>query len=75
MINARTRIELQASAQEWVDSVMTQYNISAADMEDALNKVLLGLQQKIFQEYLVEQQQAYQNMTQASEQSEVDDIQ
>ncbi len=60
MIDLRTRLELQVSAQQWVDSVMSQYNISAAEMEDALVKVVLNLKQKVLQDYLIEQQEAYQ---------------
>lgn len=66
MIDLRTRLELQVSAQQWVDSVMSQYNISAAEMEDALIKVVLNLKQKILQDYLIEQQEAYQKSKIAS---------
>lgn len=66
MNNLQTRFELQFSAQQWVDSIMNQYNISAAEMEDALTKVLFNLQQKILQEYLIEQQRAYQEAKMAS---------
>lgn len=66
MIDLRTRLELQISAQQWADSVMSQYNISAAEMEDALTKVILNLKQKVLQEYLIEQQEAYQKAKTAS---------
>ena len=59
MINLQTRLELEVSAQQWVDSVMSQYNIAAADMEDALTKVLLNLKQQILRDYLTEQQENY----------------
>lgn len=36
--------------------MMLQYNISAADMEDALTKVLVTLQPKITQDLLIQQQ-------------------
>ena len=45
---------------------MSQYNIAAADMENALIKVVLNLKQKILQEYLTEQQEAYQKAKTAS---------
>ena len=59
MINLQTRLELEISAQQWVDSVMSQYNIAAAEMEDALTKVLLNLKQQVLRDYLTEQQESY----------------
>lgn len=59
MINLQTRLELEVSAQQWVDSVMLQYNIAATDMEDALTKVLLNLKQQVLRDYLTEQQENY----------------
>ena len=59
MINLQTRLELEVSAQQWVDSVMSQYNIAAAEMEDALTKVLLNLKQQGLRDYLTEQQESY----------------
>lgn len=59
-MNLQTRLELQGSLQNWVDSTMIQYNISAAQMEDAMSKVMLGLKDKVLQDYLIEQQQAYE---------------
>ena len=66
MNKLQTRLELQVSAQQWVDSIMSQFNISAAEMEDALNKVLLNLNQRILKDYLTEQQQTYQEAKMAS---------
>lgn len=60
MNNLQMRFELQGSLQQWIDSNMQQYNISAAEMEDALSKVLLRLKDQVLQDYLIEQQQAYQ---------------
>jgi hypothetical protein len=45
---------------------MSNYNISAAEMEDALSRILLKLKDKVCEDYLIEQQQAYQDMTNAS---------
>lgn len=59
MINLQTRLELEISAQQWVNSVMSQYDIAAADMEDALTKVLLNLKQQVLRDYLTEQQENY----------------
>lgn len=59
MINLQTRLELEISAQQWVDSVMSQYSITSAEMEDALTKVLLNLKQRVLRDYLTEQQESY----------------
>lgn len=59
MINLQTRLELEISAQQWVDSVMSQYSITPAEMEDALTKVLLNLKQRVLRDYLTEQQESY----------------
>lgn len=59
-MNLQTRLELQGSLQNWVDSTMNQFNISAAQMEDAMSKVMLNLKDRVLQDYLLEQQQTYQ---------------
>lgn len=59
MINLQTRLELEISVQQWIDSVMSQYNITATEMEDALTKVLLNLKQQVLRDYLTEQQENY----------------
>lgn len=66
MINLQTRLELEVSAQQWVDSVMSQYDIKATDMENALTKVLLNLKQQVLRDYLTEQQEAYQKAKMAN---------
>ena len=58
--NLQLRFELQGSLQQWVDSTMKQYNISAAMLEDAISKIMLSLKDKVWQDYLLEQQQAYE---------------
>lgn len=60
MNELQLRFELQGSLQQWVDSTMQQYNISAAMMEDAMSKVMLSLKDKVWQDYLLEQQKAYE---------------
>ena len=70
MNNLQLRLELQVSLQRWVDNTMSNYNISAAEMEDALSRILLKLKDKVFEDYLVEQQQAYQEMMNASSNQE-----
>lgn len=66
MNNLQLRLELQISLQQWIDNTMSNYNISAAEMEDALSRILLKLKDKVCEDYLIEQQQAYQDMTNAS---------
>lgn len=70
MINLQTQFELEISARQWVDSVMSQYNIAATDMENALTKVILDLKQQVLQDYLTEQQEAYQKAKMANDQSQ-----
>jgi len=60
MNELQLRFELQGSLQQWVNSTMQQYNISAAMMEDAMSKVMLSLKDKVWQDYLLEQQKAYE---------------
>ena len=59
-MNLQTRLELQGSLQQWTYSTMSQFNISAAEMEDAMSRVLLTLKDQVLQDYLLEQQKAYQ---------------
>ena len=69
MNNLQLRLELQASLQQWIDTTMSNYDISAAEMEDALSRILLKLKDKVLENYLMEQQQAYQKtMTASSDQ-------
>ena len=65
-MNLQFRLELQGSLQQWIDSTMQQYNISAAEMEDAMSRVLIKLKDQVLQDYLVEQQRAYQEALEAS---------
>ena len=65
-MNLQLRLELQGSLQQWIDSTMQQYNISAAEMEDAISRVLLKLKDQVLQNYLIEQQRAYQEALEAS---------
>ena len=65
-MNLQLRLELQGSLQQWIDSTMQQYNISAAEIEDAISRVLLKLKDQVLQDYLIEQQRAYQEALEAS---------
>lgn len=66
----QTRLELQASLQQWINSMMSQYSIPASMMEDALTKALIPLKDQILQEYLTLQAQAYQKALEQSAQAE-----
>ena len=65
-MNYESRYELQGATQKWVDSFMLQYNISATDMIDSLNNVLVKLKDKAVEEML---EQAYQQKLMAAQQA------
>lgn len=64
-MNYESRYELQGATQKWVDSFMLQYNVSATDMIDSLNNVLVKLKDKAVEEML---EQAYQQRAMAAQQ-------
>ena len=63
-MNYESRYELQGATQKWVDSFMLQYNVSATDMIDSLNNVLVKLKDKAVEEML---EQAYQQRMMAAQ--------
>lgn len=65
-MNYESRYELQGATQKWVDSFMFQYNVSATDMIDSLNNVLVKLKDKAVEEML---EQAYQQKMMAAQQA------
>lgn len=65
-MNYESRYELQGATQKWVDSFMLQYNVSATDMIDSLNNVLVKLKDKAVEEML---EQAYQQKVIAAQQA------
>ena len=65
-MNYESRYELQGATQKWVDSFMLQYNVSATDMIDSLNNVLVKLKDKAVEEML---EQAYQQRVAAAQQA------
>lgn len=67
MNELRTRLELQGSIQQYIESFMYNNNISAAMMEDALNKVLLFVKDKAVTEFLIAAQQASMTMKEEDE--------
>jgi hypothetical protein len=56
-VNYESRYEVQGATQQWVDSFMQQYHITATDMIDSLNNVLVKLKDKAVEEMF---QQVYQ---------------
>lgn len=74
MNNLQLHLELQVSLQEWIDSTMNNYNISAIEMEGAMSQALLKLKDKILKDYLIEQRKAYQEMINASSNQENGEI-
>lgn len=53
-MNLQNKYELKGSIQQWVDSFMIQYQISASDMVDGINSVLLNLKDRAVQEMFEE---------------------
>ncbi len=53
-MNIQKHLEIQASAQQWADDFMQNYDVTATEMVDALTKVLLSLKDKAMVEYLVD---------------------
>lgn len=51
-MNHQMRLEVQGATQQWVDAFMAQYNVPPYMMEDALNKVLSNLKDKVIIELL-----------------------
>ena len=53
MTQEQFRIEIQTSVENWLNSFMQQNNIPAAMMEDAINKALIGIKEKVLQEFIM----------------------
>lgn len=56
-MNLQTRLELQGSLQQYVENLLNN-GISAAMMEDALNKTLLYVKDRAVTEFLISAQRA-----------------
>lgn len=54
------RLRLQNTIQDYVNQVMISNNVSAAMMEDALNKVLMNLKDKVLLEFIAAASQPVQ---------------
>ena len=72
MNNYEMRFQVQATLQQLVESFMQQNNLSAAVVEDALNKVTLYVKDLAVKELLVslQQQSEPQDLVEEEEQKE-----
>lgn len=70
-MSLQQHLEIQASAQQWADDFMLQYNITATEMVDALTKVLLNLKDKAMVEYLIDVSNRQQEMYAAAQQEQM----
>ena len=72
MNNYEMRFQVQATLQQLVESFMQQNNLSAAVVEDALNKVTLYVKDLAIKELLVslQQQSEPQDLVEEEEQKE-----
>lgn len=52
------RIEVQRSVKTWLDWFMKENGVSAAILEDALNKYLMGLKDQVLSEFIAAAAQA-----------------
>lgn len=66
----KLRLEVQGATQQWVASFMKNNNIPAAMMEDALNKVLCDLKDKVVTEFLLDMQSRSMNSAIENEEEE-----
>lgn len=72
--NLQSRFELQGALQQWIDSTMKNYGYSAAEMEDAITHALLKLKNQVLQDYLIEQQRAYEEALASSQEDREEDV-
>lgn len=70
-MNLQQHLEIQASAQQWADDFISQYDITATEMTDALTKVLLNLKDRAMVEYLVDVSKRQQEMYAAVQQEQM----
>lgn len=61
------RADLQNSILQWANTMMAQYGVSAAMIEDAINALLVKIKEQIMMDTLVEQMERF---VQEQEQSE-----
>lgn len=59
MENLITRIQLRSTVQDYITQLMTQNNISATQMEDALNYTMLLIKDAALSDYAIYAEQSY----------------
>ena len=52
MTQEQYRLELQSTVQNYLEGIRVQNNVTAAAMEDAINKYLVELKDKIISEFI-----------------------
>lgn len=53
MTQEQFRLELQNAVQQCLDGIQMQNQVTSAAMEDAINKYLITLKDKVLQEFIV----------------------
>lgn len=53
MTEEQFRLELQRAVQQCLDGIQMQNQVTSAAMEDAINKYLVTLKDKVLQEFIV----------------------
>lgn len=53
MTQEQYRLELQSTVRNYLEGIRVQNNVTAAAMEDAINKYLVELKDKIMSEFIV----------------------
>jgi len=53
MTEEQFRLELQRAVQQCLDGIQIQNQVTSAAMEDAINKYLVTLKDKVLQEFIV----------------------
>lgn len=69
-MSLQQKIELQESVKQFIGSIMKNNNISAADMQDVLNKISVQLQEQIMSDFIEE---LYSNSAPVQEESVKDE--
>lgn len=59
MDNLITRLQLRSTIQEYISQLMTQNGITASQMEDALNYVMLLIKDAVLSDYAIYTEQFY----------------
>lgn len=67
MTQEQFRIEIQTNVENWLNGFMQQNNIPAAMMEDAINKALVGIKEKVLQEFIMAASQPAQPQEEVKE--------